>query len=65
MKSNDSLNATGDLICSISLPWYGPFTLPKYKIVGMEIKDYWLYIFTEMSFEVFVFDLNRIAFGDG
>lgn len=61
----DSVECTGDLICSINLPWYGSMTLPKYKITGLQIKDYWLHIFTKHSFEVFVFDLNRIAFGDG
>lgn len=34
----------------------------KYEISDIKIKDYWLYIMTKTAFEIFVFDLNRIAF---
>jgi len=34
----------------------------RQKIASLKIKDFWLYIFTEASFEAFVVDLNRIAF---
>ena len=34
----------------------------RYQIVDVKIKDFWLYIFTGQAFDIFVFDLNRIAF---
>jgi len=34
----------------------------RYQVVDVKIKDFWLYIFTGQSFDIFVFDLNRIAF---
>ena len=64
-NKKDEGAGSGDLICSIWLPWFGEMTLPRYRITGLQIKDYWLYVFTKQSFEIFVFDLNRIAFSDG
>jgi hypothetical protein len=46
---------------SINLPWFGQ-SMHKYEISDIKIKDYWLYIMTKTAFEIFVFDLNRIAF---
>lgn len=34
----------------------------RHSIQDIKIKDYWLYIFTKQSFEIYVFDLHRIAF---
>ena len=64
--SQDCLNVSvfdmnGLSIRSINLPWYGK-SMYKHTIQDIKIKDYWLYVFTKYSFEVFVFDLHRIAF---
>ena len=48
---------------SINLPWYGR-TLPNYQINGIQVYGFWLYIFTKSSYDIFVFDLNRLAFFD-
>ena len=48
-------------IRSINLPWYGE-SMRRHQIIDVKIKDYWLYVFTRSSFDIFVFDLNRIAF---
>ena len=54
-------NSFGQRIRSINLPWYGS-SMFRHEIVDVKIKDYWLYIFTKQSFEIFVFDVHRIAF---
>jgi hypothetical protein len=46
---------------SMFLPWYGQ-SMKSHQIKNLRIRDFWLYIFTQSTFETFVVDLNRIAF---
>lgn len=48
--------------CSITLPWFDSRTLKSYDIQHLQIEGFFLYIFTKASFDIFVFDLNRLAF---